>query len=105
MEKKPSVFANKINKKLENNERVYFSDKEKKELEVKNETMNSKPIQQQIKEIFNSHTYIYKADVEIKTKDGIFNKRLIGKNNTHIITIDNELIPIDEIIEIRNKSE
>lgn len=44
-----------------------------------NFALSSKTIEQKIKEIFDSNTYIYKADVEITTKDTKMTKRLIGK--------------------------
>ena len=105
MEKKPNVFVNKINKAIHNNENVYFSQGEKIEKEEQKNTTNfelpSKTIEQKIKEIFDSNTYIYKADVEITTKDTKMTKRLIGKNGKYLITMDNELIPIEEITDIK----
>ena len=59
------------------------------------------PILQKINSIFTSSNYIYKADVEIKLKDKTINKRVIGKNKTHLITIDNELISISDILDIK----
>lgn len=109
MEKKPNVFVNKINKVIHNNENVYFSQGEKIEKEEQKNTTNfelsSKTIEQKIKEIFDSNTYIYKADVEITTKDTKMTKRLIGKNGKYLITMDNELIPIEEITDVKNKND
>ena len=39
-------------------------------------------------------------NVDITLKSGIVKKRIIGKNMTHLITIDNELIPISDVIDI-----
>lgn len=50
--------------------------------------------------IFNSPGYVYKANIIVKLNSGTVNKKIIGKNNTHIITIDNELIPIKDILDI-----
>lgn len=109
MEKKlPSVFANKIEKNLSNNDKVYYSESRNKE-ENKTEPTNGlnkfahlseKNVNQKINAIFNSPRYIYKADVVITTKDGKLNKRIIGQNVTHLITYENELIPITDIIDI-----
>lgn len=57
-------------------------------------------VPQKIKEIFNSVNYIYKVDVIIETKEGSFKKRIIGRTNNYLITIDNERIAIDDIIDI-----
>lgn len=104
MEKKlPKVFANKPDKVFNNNEKVYYS-KELKETE-KERNEQAKPIEkniyQKINEIFTSEKYVYKADVEVKTKTGQIRTRIIGQNRTHLITMDNNLIPISDIEDIR----
>ena len=111
MEKKlPKVFANKIDKSLDNNKNLFYSaTSETSESLVRdssNRDMNhslhvsGENITQKINSIFASPRYVYKADVDITTKDGIVSKRVIGKNSTHLITIDNELIPITDILDI-----
>lgn len=110
MEKKlPKVFANKIDKTLDNNRNVFYSSKDE-ELDLRSiETddrnvrafdSNGQNINQKINSIFSSTKYVYKADVDIVTRVGRISKRVIGKNSTHLITIDNELIPITDIIDI-----
>lgn len=96
MEKKvPKVFANKINKKLENNNTysVTKNDEARKSSVPKN-------INMKINEIFRSNNYVYKADVLLTTRSGSSKKRIIGRNKNTLITIDNETIPIDDIIDI-----
>lgn len=108
MEKKlPKVFANKIDKSLNNNKDVFYSAKgdnfdvrssdssNERTFEVKGQNVNQK-----INSIFSSPRYVYKADVDITTKDGKISKKIIGRNSTHLITIDNELIPVTDIIDI-----
>ena len=103
MDKKlPKVFANKINKNLDNNKSVFYSNKEDIEavdnsIRSSNKVVN---INQKINYIFSSPKYVYKADVDITTNEGVVSKRVVGKNRTHLITIDNELIPISNIIDI-----
>lgn len=98
MKKKiPSIYANKINKNIGNNNQVYYSGK--KEQEEKKEEKN---ISQKINDIFTSKNYVYKANVKIKLKDKTITKKIIGKNALHLITIDNELIPISDILDIQN---
>lgn len=109
MDKKlPKIFANKIDKRLENNETYYSASRGIKE-EI-NETGKSKSdipisVEQKIKSIFNSTRYVYKADVVITTKEGNFIKKIIGSSNGRLITIDNELIPISDIVDIKFKDE
>lgn len=112
MEKKlPSVFANKNISNLSNNEKVYYSNKDtnKNTVAKKNKKDDKLPsligqsVEQKINTIFNSVHYVYKAKVEITLEDGKVVKNIIGKNNTNLITMDNELIPIDKIIDIEYK--
>lgn len=123
MEKKlPSVFANKISKEINNNEKVYSTKKEdvkeeKREEKIKevkkdnkiivkknkenklNQPENEK-ITKKINEIFKTKKYIYKIPVKIKTNDDEYIKNIIGKNSKNLITIENELINIESIKDI-----
>lgn len=101
--KLPSIFANKIDKKLENNSRVSVTKNENREevpIQKKEIKTDFKNINQKISEIFASPKYVYKVSVTITLKDRIVTKKIIGKNSRYIITIDNELIPIDDIVDI-----
>ena len=106
MEKKlPNVFANKIDKSLDNNKNVFYSAKIdeigiKSDKDERTFASSVKNINQKINSIFTSPRYVYKADVDIKTKDGIISRRIIGRNSTHLITIDNDLVSIADIIDI-----
>lgn len=114
MEKKlPEVFKNKIEKKLNNNVNVYYSNGEREITEQRSEdtkkssiisNLGNKTVEQKIQAIFASPTYVYKADVELVLKDGKkLVKKVIGKNSQHLITMDNELIAIDTIEDIAFK--
>lgn len=98
--KLPDLFQNKIDKKLNNNESFYVSGKS----EIKKTTnFNKNDIEKKINSIFSSPSYIYRASTIITLKTGDVEKKIIGKNKNALITIDNELIPIDEILDIRLK--
>jgi len=102
MEKKlPKVFANSIDKKLNNNESVYYEKTERSSEESKKSSMsNSFNINQKINHIFGSSRYVYKADVDITLKSGKVSKKIIGRNKNQLITMDNELINISDILDI-----
>lgn len=104
MDKKiPKVFANKVDSDG-NNERVFHSTDEVLVDEKKESKFSyDKNINQKINDIFNSSNYIYKADVLIKLKNESVTKRIVGRNSTHLITMENELIPISDIIDIEKK--
>lgn len=102
-EKLPKVYVNKIEKEIKNNEKVY-STKQTTELIETKKSKESIPVSitQKINKILNTKNHIYKIPVKIKIKDTeeeIITK-IIGKNKTNIITIDNELIAIKKIEDI-----
>ena len=90
---KPKVFHS-TNKTFSNNKNVYYGSN--------SEPISSKTIYQKINDIFSSPNYIYKANVEITLKDRTINKRIIGRNKDYLITMDNELIKIIDIIDIKS---
>ena len=101
----PKVFHNKIEKNITNNEMIYYSDKKKVDSNFDHTNKNEikKNINQKINQIFSSSNYIYKANVEISLNDKKIIKRIIGRNKEYLITMDNELIKIDDIIDIKFK--
>lgn len=103
MEKKlPKVFANKIEKELKNNDRIYVASRNVEESQDTH--FSNMNVNQKIKSILNSKNYVYKAEVEITTHNGTVVKKIIGKNGNQLITMDNELIPIDTILDIQLKT-
>lgn len=94
----PKIYHNKINKKLNNNRNVYYSNNTYDE----ERSLDSRTILQKINDIFASPNYVYKANVEISLKDKKVTKRIIGRNKDYIITMDNDLIPIKDILDIKS---
>ena len=100
MDKKiPKVFANRIDKKIENNDTYSITRND----DVKVKENRGLDINSKINQIFKSTKYIYKIDVEIVVSTGTITKRIIGRKNGYLITIDNELIKIDDILDINIK--
>ena len=62
-----------------------------------------KTITQKLNEIFSSTTYVYKKEVVLKTENGTITKQIVGRNKDNIMTLDNEVIPINTIIDIYPK--
>lgn len=101
----PKMYQNSFDKKINNNKCVFSSLVDKTEDRSNNSNNNfikndRFTIEQKIFNIFNSKNYIYKADVTIVTDNQVLNKRIVGKNNNNLITIDNEYIPISIIKDI-----
>jgi superoxide dismutase len=105
MKKKlPSVFVNKIEKKLDNNNKIFYSVLEyRNSLEpTKEHEIISGNIKDKINELFNSVNYVYKMNVTLTLKDKqIVNKDIIGQLDNKLITIDDELINIEDITDIK----
>ena len=101
MKKLPKIYQNEITKSIKNNKTVF---------RFKNEETNSsleedKTITDTIEEIFNGIGYSYNIPVTIMTKEKTYKTTLVSKTKNNIVTIDNEVIPIEDILnlEIKNK--
>lgn len=112
MKKLPKVFANNLSE-VHNNDTVFYSNDTNLKVSAEDfddrssvdeyKTIKGNTVIQKINEIFKSPYYIYKAEVEITLEDGVVVKKIIGKNNQNLITMDNELIPINSIKDIKYK--
>lgn len=100
------MYHNRINKDFNNNKKVFSTMHDQISYEKKEEYPTIVPgkkaytIEQKIYNIFNSPNYIYKMDVVIITDEGKYNKRIVGKTKTNLITMDGEYIPINTIRDI-----
>ena len=97
----PKMYQNKIKKDFSNIQKVFSTLYEDRNIDIKENTKTDMyTVEQKIYNIFKSPTYIYKADVVIITNNGKLEKRIVGKNRSNLITIDNEYIPINDIKDI-----
>ena len=96
----PHVYQNRIEKDVSNNKKVDYSGlRNEEEKDKKNKP--TKTVNQKINDIFNSPRYVYKAEVEIQLKDRTVTKKIIGHNKNQLITFDNEIIPVSDIVDIK----
>lgn len=108
--KLPNLYVNKIERKLANNDIVFYSIL-KPNIEVKEEifTVTSQiddivnvNVKEKVADLFNSTNYVYKMNVTITLKDNtIINKDVIGQVDNKLITIDEDLIEINDIRDIK----
>lgn len=91
---KPRVYANPINKKIENVQDLFRSDNNI------NNKKNPVDINKKINEIFASRNHVYKSKVRISLKDKAFDAEIVGKTNLNLLTIDGKLISIPDIVDI-----
>lgn len=96
----PNIFQNKNIKVLNNQQDLFYG----KDVNNTKESKNShNDIRSDIKKLFTSKNYVYKLECIITTKNKTINTFIIGQTNSHLITINNELIPIKDILEIKEK--
>ena len=91
----PNIFKGEVNES-NNQDKSILGEEVKEEI-----TKPKRSIDNQIKEIFNSTSFLYKADVLITMNDGSsIKKTIIGRSNNSLITIDDELIDVKNISRI-----
>ena len=90
---KPRVYANPINKKIDNVQDLFRSDKDSR-------SINPVDVNKKINEIFASRNHVYKSKVRITLKDGVVEKEIVGKTNINLLTLDGDLIKITDIVDI-----
>ena len=117
MVKKNKVYVNKIDKKINNNQSYYnISDVNNNSYEIKEsnnvEEVNTKVIEdnviendnlsvrEKLTQIFNRNGYTFNVNVKIITNIKEYNTKIAGRVNDHIITLDNDIININDIKDI-----
>ena len=97
MKKLPKIYQNEFTKQINNN---------KKSCHVTTNTIEDTkmvPISEILDQVFSGIGYAYNIPLEIKTTKKIYNTTLIARTKTNIVTLENEIIPISEIITIKEK--
>lgn len=94
MKKLPKIYQNSINKTIKNNKTVCY---------LKNEdiTYSSNNLEDTLNTIFNGMGYSYNIPVTITTKYKTYNTSLISRTTNNIVTLDNDIIPIIDIIDLK----
>ena len=99
--KKNKVFHNKLDKDIGNNQKSFsiFDDKKKN---IKDDvTLNDDlTVKEKIEKLFNRNGYVFNVLVEIVTSKKIYHTKIAGKVNNHLITLDNDIICINDIRDI-----
>lgn len=95
MKKLPKLYRNNISKPIKNNKEVCYLNKE----EVRQ--MPTQSIEETLSEIFNGIGYSYNIPVVITTKDKTYHTSIVTKTKQAILTLENEIIPRKDIIEIK----
>jgi len=105
--KKNKVYVNKIDKKIGNNQ-DYCNIKEEKNssYEIKNNGVqkniieNNLTVREKINELLERNGYIFNVDVQIITSQKTYNTKIAGKVRDYLITLDNDIIHINDITDL-----
>ena len=95
--KLPNIFKGKAPKNLNQTSSIINNQNE----DIILEEIEEVSVNKQIKNIFSSDSFVYKADTIITLISGeVINKTIIGRTNNSLITIDDELIDVSKISKI-----
>lgn len=97
MKKLPKIYQGEFTKKINNNKNTCYLDLNEKT--IKPPQANT-TILETITEIFSGLGHAYNIPVTITTKDQVYETSLIAKTKKYVVTLDNETIPIEDIITI-----
>lgn len=104
MKKKlPGIYKGIVKNVSKNQKQTILSknNQEEKDERIRTDIDDGKSVNRQIKNIFNSPNYVYKANVSIIMQNGEnLKKTIIGRTNNSLITIDDELIDVSKISQI-----
>ena len=105
-DKFPEIYKNKIEKvKSKVQTDFYYHADERKADENKITTdkkVDKVTLMKKINDIFLRPDYVYQADVIIMFKNGENkHKKIVGLKDDYIITLDNEKIKVDDVLDIK----
>ena len=100
--KLPNIFKGKAPKNLNQTTSIINQNKTISEEDLNvTEEKEEKSVNRQIKDVFSSENFVYKADTLITLVNGdTLKKTIIGRTNDSLITIDDELIEVSQIAKI-----
>ena len=106
MKKLPNIYRNPIDKKVRHNKSVFDSLKDKPNLSQEevseiNNSYNDLTVKEKIQELINQNNYIFNTKVSLILANEEKVCKIAGVVNNHIITMNNEIIKIDSVKDIK----
>lgn len=98
MSKIPRVYVNPLEDNISNNRSFSYNKIEEMPFE-----RNKEEVLKKINNIFNDSNKIYRVHVNVRFKDYDKDYILIGKTSNNLITVNDTLIKIDDIYDIKEK--
>lgn len=99
----PKIYQNKIGN-INNNREVFYDNINNTDIDAKGKEKKDNidlDIDSKIINIFKNSKNVYKVKVEITLKNRVITKYIVGRLPGKVITLDNESIPLEDIIDIR----
>lgn len=96
MSKIPELYKNKNINPVNNNKKLYRI--------MEREIINKEEIKNTLDNIFDNYNYYCHKKINIITKNNDYKTFIIARNKNSIFTLENEEIPITDIIEIKDCS-
>ena len=111
MDKKlPSIFKNEIDKKIDNNKKVFYSKYEsignvvEKTSDVDSSNDRSvSSLSSSLDELLKNNQFIFNVPVEISLKEEIVNTKIVSKVGDHLLTSSGKIINLEDVLLIRIK--
>lgn len=107
--KLPSIFKNEIDKKIDNNKKVFYSKYEsignvvEKTSELDSSNDKSVSLSSSLDELLKNNLFIFNVPVEISLKDEIVNTKIVSKVGDHLLTSSGKIINLEDILLIKIK--
>ena len=97
----PKVYRNNIDKDINNNKTTEYV-KNNDEKQSLNRKINNEvdTVHDKVFDILNSSKHFFNIPVIIKTKNKEYNTKIAGKIRNYIVTLDNDVIFIKDILNI-----
>ena len=92
MKKLPKIYRSELLNPKDNNQKYYYFDNKSRTNNVE-EVLNS---------IFSSYSSLFHKKVEIMTNKKTYHTFLVSRTNHYVMTMEKEIIPIKDIIEIKD---
>lgn len=101
MKKLPKIYKNNINKQINNNKNYCYINKDNVKENKRADIKAPSTVEETLSSIFKSTGYPYNIKVYIKTNSKEYYTYLVSRTNKTITTLDNDLIKINEIVELK----
>ena len=100
--KRNKIFVNKFDKKIGHNQSYTNINNTQEDIPTieNKDNDNQLSVEDKINRLFKRNGYIFNVDVKIITKDKEYNTKIATKIKNHLITLDNDIIDINNIQDI-----